>query len=124
MKTALDLLHGVRVELADHGNLSIPSPLRHQYLDFVFLKPAPVQKMKRRRSRRASPSSCPCVVAGTAKNRPRAGAAAAGRLDSDEGAQGDAVLDMADLEEELSQIDPYTTMPAHTPKGHHLRVPR
>ncbi|XP_051212233.2 uncharacterized protein [Lolium perenne] len=72
-------------------------------------------KMKRR-----SPNSCP----GTSKDRPRAGAAAAGRLDSDKGAQGDAVLDMADLEEELSQIDPYTTMPAHTPKGHHLRVPR
>jgi hypothetical protein len=71
-----------------------------------------MQKMKRR-SRPTSPNSCP----GTSKDRPRAGAAAAGRLDSDEGAQGDAVLDMADLEEELSQIDPYTTMPAHTPKG-------
>jgi hypothetical protein len=79
MKTALDLLHGVRVELADHGNLSIPSPLRHQYLDFVLLKPPPVQKM-RRRSRPASPS--------------------------DEDAQGDDVVDMADQEEELAQTNP------------------
>jgi hypothetical protein len=44
MKTALDLLHGIRVELTSHGKLSIPSPLRHQYLNFVLLKPLPCRK--------------------------------------------------------------------------------
>jgi hypothetical protein len=74
------------------------SPLlsSHQYLDSVLLKPAPVQKMKRRRSRPASPNSFPCFVAGTARDRARAVAAAAGRVDSDEGARADDVLGMAD----------------------------
>jgi hypothetical protein len=35
MKRAMDLLHGVRVELAGHRNLSIPSALRHQYPNFI-----------------------------------------------------------------------------------------
>jgi hypothetical protein len=68
MKTALDLLHGVRVELAGHSKLPFPSSLRHQYIDLLLLKSTPVQQMKRR-SRPASP--CPCVVAGTAKDSQR-----------------------------------------------------
>ncbi|XP_071682033.1 uncharacterized protein [Lolium perenne] len=88
MKTALDLLHGIRVELTSHENEKEVKAGLPQLLLVCARRQSQGQAARR--------TCCSWAF-----------------LDSDEDAQGYGVLDMADQEEELAHIDPYTTTPTN-----------